>query len=111
MRELVAGGAGAMLSVARFAPRATDLYMERYTFDAQRTNKPADARPDNLYEPLSDDGGERGRNWEGPTRESSLYTRAWLHPAPTAFACGAVALGLAFAAEHFRHRQHAVGSS
>ena len=34
LRELIAGGSGAKLSAARFAPRVADLYMERWTFDS-----------------------------------------------------------------------------
>jgi short-subunit dehydrogenase len=88
IRELIAGGSAVKLSAARFAPRLADLYMERWTFDAQKTDKPANDRPDNLYAPLADDGGERGRNWSGHTMRSSLYTRAVLNP-PAAFAVGA----------------------
>src|SRR5918998_4382330 len=84
LRELIAGGSGAKLSSARFAPRLADLYMERWTFDSQRTDKPVNGRPNNLYEPVADDGGERGRNWGGHTRESSVYTKAALHPARAA---------------------------
>src|SRR6185503_13714621 len=51
IRELIAGGSGAKLSAARFAPRLADLYMERWTFDSQRTARPAAGRPDNLYAP------------------------------------------------------------
>ncbi|HYT66059.1 MAG TPA: SDR family oxidoreductase [Vicinamibacterales bacterium] len=80
VREIIAGGAGAKLSAARFAPRLADRYMERWTFDAQRTRKPAAGRPDNLYAPVPDDGGERGRNWEGHTRKSSIYTALALRP-------------------------------
>jgi len=98
LRELIAGGSGAKLSAARFAPRLADLYMERWTFDSQRTDKPAEGRPDNLYEPVQTDGGERGRNWEGHTRRSSVYTRSALHPRTTAAAIVAVALGLGAAA-------------
>jgi hypothetical protein len=100
LRELIAGGSGAKLSAARFAPRAADLYMERWTFDSQKTDMPANGRPDNLYQPVADDGGERGRNWKGHTRESSLYTRAFLYPrAATAMAMLAgVVLGAGYAA-------------
>ena len=52
LRELIAGGSGAKLSAARFAPRLADLYMERWTFDSQGTDKPADGRADNLYDPV-----------------------------------------------------------
>jgi short-subunit dehydrogenase len=89
IRELIAGGSGAKLSAARFAPRLADLYMERRSFDSQRTDIPVNGRPDNLYEPVSDDGGERGRNWTGHTRKTSVYTKAFLHPyAALAFCAG-----------------------
>jgi short-subunit dehydrogenase len=94
LRELIAGGSGAKLSASRFVPRLADLYMERWTFDSQGTDRPVDGRPDNLYEPVSADGGERGRNWEGPTRESSVYTRAALRPGATAAILAGLALGL-----------------
>jgi len=103
MRELIAGGSGAKLSAARFAPRLADLYMERWTFDAQRTTTPVNGRPDNLYAPVADDGGERGRNWTGHTRESSVYTRAVLHPRAALAVCGAVALGIGVAGNVWRH--------
>ena len=44
VRELIAGGSGAKLSAARFVPRLADLYMERWTFDSQRTDE-AGERP------------------------------------------------------------------
>jgi NAD(P)-dependent dehydrogenase (short-subunit alcohol dehydrogenase family) len=88
LRELIAGGSGAKLSGARFAPRLADLYMERWTFDSQRTEKPTNGRADNLHAPVADDGGECGRNWSGHTRRSSVYTKACLHPARAARAAG-----------------------
>ena len=91
IRELTAGGSGAKLSVARFVPRLADRYMERWTFDAQRTDAPLNGRPDNLFEPVARDGGERGRNWTGHTRRSSVYTRAFLHPGMAA----AISTGIA----------------
>jgi hypothetical protein len=94
LRELIAGGSGAKLSAARFAPRLADLYMERWTFDSQHTDKPAHGRADNLHEPVPADGGERGRNWEGHTRRSSVYTRAALHPRTTAAVIAALVLGV-----------------
>jgi short-subunit dehydrogenase len=103
LRELIAGGSGVKLSAARFAPRLADSYMERWTFDSQQTDKPVNGRPDNLHIPVATDGGERGTNWDGHTRESSLYTRAALHPGPTAALIVAVALGLLGAAATARH--------
>lgn len=94
LRELIAGGSGAKLSAARFVPRLADLYMERWAFDSQGTDRPVNGRADNLYDPLPTDGGERGRNWEGHTRESSVYTRAALHPRASAAVIAAVAFGV-----------------
>jgi hypothetical protein len=91
VRELIAGGAGARLSAARFVPRLADRYMERWTFAGQRTTIPATNRPDNLYAPVAHDGGERGRLWHGHTRGSSVYTHAMLHPASAAMLVGLVA--------------------
>jgi hypothetical protein len=76
--------------------------MERWTFESQGTDKPANGRPDNLYDPVQRDGGERGRNWDGHTRESSVYTRAALYPRATAAVI--VALGLCLGAAAARRR-------
>jgi short-subunit dehydrogenase len=101
LREAIAGGSGVKLSAARFTPRLADRYMERYTFAAQRTETPIrEGRRDNLYEPVPHDGGERGHNWQGHTRRSSLYTGAVLHPGLAATALGIVAVGAAMAARH-----------
>jgi hypothetical protein len=97
VRELIAGGAAAALPVAEaLAPALADRYMERTMFDAQLTTRPVDGRPDNLHAPVADDGGERGRNWTGDTKATSLYTRAALHPGLTALA-GALGVGLLIA--------------
>jgi NAD(P)-dependent dehydrogenase (short-subunit alcohol dehydrogenase family) len=102
LRELIAGGSGAKLSAARFIPRLADLYMEKWSFDSQRTNTPVNGRADNLHSPVADDGGERGRNWSGHTRASSIYTKAALHPKTTAAAIMALAAGLAITASRAR---------
>src|SRR5262245_33545587 len=98
MREIMAGGAGAKLSAARFAPRLADLYMERWTFESQQTDIPVNGRPDNLYEPVAADGGERGRNWRGHTRKSSIFTAAELWPARAAAAAAALLCAVGIAA-------------
>jgi len=99
LRELIAGGAGAKLSAARFAPRLADKYMERWTFESQQTDiATTPGRLDNLYAPVAADGGERGHTWWGHTRASSVYTQALLHPAATAGIAAATAVALAGAA-------------
>src|SRR5687767_7383430 len=110
LRELIAGGSGAKLSAARFAPRLADLYMERWTFDSQATDRPLNGRPGNLYEPVQADGGERGRNWAGHTRASSVYTRAALHPRAAAAMIAVLALGLGAAAAAIRHAAPSSGN-
>jgi hypothetical protein len=54
----------------------------------------APGRRDNLYEPVEDDGGERGR-YGGRVANHSLYTHSALHPRETLLAASAI--GLAFA--------------
>jgi short-subunit dehydrogenase len=107
IRELIAGGSGAKLSAARFTPRLADLYMERWTFTSQQTATPVNGRPDNLYRPVADDGGERGHNWKGHTRRSSVYTRAFLYPraAATVSSALALAVGAGVVAWHNRRRR------
>jgi NAD(P)-dependent dehydrogenase (short-subunit alcohol dehydrogenase family) len=80
LREIVAGGSGVKLSAARWVPRVADRYMERWTFDSQSTDVPTNGRDDNLFAPVADDGGERGKNWTGHTRSSSIYTKGALNP-------------------------------
>lgn len=96
-RDIVTGGMGKMLGIANLFPRLADKYMEKTTFDSQKTDTPAGDRPNNLYHPVAHDGGERGRNWSGRTMSTSLYTTAALHPRVTA-AAAAVAVGLLAAA-------------
>lgn len=99
IREMIAGGSGVKLSAARLASRLADLYMERWTFESQKTDRPVRPdRQDNLYEPVEHDGGERGRNWTGHTRESSLYNLVRLHPGAAAL----IAVGVAAAAASSR---------
>jgi short-subunit dehydrogenase len=98
-RDVITGGMGAVLSLSeKLSPRLTDKYMERTTFESQKTeiSAPAD-RATNLYEPVEHDGGERGR-FQGRVRRWSAYTEAVLHPRATAAivltAGAAVAAGL-----------------
>ena len=79
-RDVIIGGLGKVISWSRGAPRLADRYMERSTFDAQKTDQPALERLDNLYGPVGNDGGERGSNWTGRTKRTSVYTMAALHP-------------------------------
>jgi NAD(P)-dependent dehydrogenase (short-subunit alcohol dehydrogenase family) len=97
VRDVLVSGMAKVISFAgTVAPRLTDYYMERTTTESQLTDVPiAPGRRDNLYEPMEDDGGERGR-YAGRVSEHSLYTHAVLHPRQALLAASAV--GLAFLA-------------
>ena len=93
-RDVYVGGGGKALSVAgHHAPRLTDKLMEAAMFDLQKSEreKPA-GRRDSLYTPLAD-GRERG-GYPGHVSESSIYTKASVHPLIT----GSVLAGLGLAA-------------
>ncbi len=79
-RDVFIGAGGKALSLGgEYAPRLTDKVMEATLFNLQKTNKPSLAsRPDGLYSPLSK-LEERG-GYPGHVAESSLYTKASLHP-------------------------------
>jgi hypothetical protein len=72
--------------------------MERWSFDSQQTDKRVNGRPDNLYQPMANDGGERGRNWSGHTRETSLYNLAFRHPYTALAAFTGLSVGVAVGA-------------
>ena len=69
------------------------------------TDKQAGGCPDNLYAPVAADGGERGRNWNGHTRESSVYTRAALHPGAALLAVAGLAIGFGALARRYHPQE------
>jgi short-subunit dehydrogenase len=89
-----AGGKGISL-LGRFAPRLADKIMERTMIKQQQSNRPAGANQGNGLYRASGDLKERG-GYVGHVAESSLYTRASLHPVLTGSAL--VGAGLAVAA-------------
>jgi NAD(P)-dependent dehydrogenase (short-subunit alcohol dehydrogenase family) len=95
VRDLLVSGMAKVISLAgTVAPRLTDYYMERTTSESQMTDIPvAPARQDNLYHPVEDDGGERGR-YAGRVIDHSLYTHTALHPRDTLLAASALGLAL-----------------
>ena len=92
VRDVFVGGGGKALSVmGEFAPRVTDLYMEAVMIDMQKTDIPVGMNPlESLHLPNDNSLKERG-GYRGHVAESSLYTKASLHPVATG---AAVALGL-----------------
>jgi hypothetical protein len=92
VRDIFVGAGGKMLSMAgKYAPALTDKYMESSMIEGQKTEQPAYSRPfESLYAPHDPRLAERG-GYEGHVAESSLYTKASLHPLITS---SALALGV-----------------
>ena len=82
-RDVFVGIGGKAMSVGgKYAPRLTDKVMEAALFDIQQTETPSpEDRRDGLYD-ASEDLRERG-GYDGHVAESSLYTKATLHPLVT----------------------------
>jgi NAD(P)-dependent dehydrogenase (short-subunit alcohol dehydrogenase family) len=93
-RDVIIGMGGYAISLlGRLFPRLTDLAMEA-SASAQKTDDPGRrSRADNLYEPR-EDHAERSSRPEGPTRTSSYFLEAQMHP----FAALAIAAGVGLAA-------------
>jgi short-subunit dehydrogenase len=93
-RDVYVGGAGKMLAEAgHHLPRLTDKVLESTMIETQRSDRPKrNGHQDSLYEP-SPGGAERG-GYEGYVAESSVYTKASVHPLIT----GSVIAGLGLAA-------------
>jgi short-subunit dehydrogenase len=93
VRDLFAGAGGKVFSAAGYyAPRVTDKLMETALFDIQKTDRPATGNGgDGLFD-AAGELEERG-GYPGMVAESSLYTKASMHPVVT----GAVAVGLGVA--------------
>lgn len=106
MRDVIVGGMGKVVSLGeKLSPRLTDKYMERSTFESQKTEIRAAAdRPTNLYEPLEHDGGERG-HFRGRVRKWSAYTESVLHPRAAAAVFAGVGMTIAAAARALRGRR------
>jgi short-subunit dehydrogenase len=95
-RDIFVGAAAKLASSgAHYAPRLLDGYMKRLMFRQQRSDMPARDRSQNsLYTPGTDLQERQG--YAGHVFESSLYTKAAIHP-KTALAL-MVGAGLALAA-------------
>jgi short-subunit dehydrogenase len=96
VRDVFVGAGGKALSmVGDYAPRLTDKYMEAVMIDGQKTDEPADQSRESLYEGNDPRLKERGE-YDGHVSESSLYTKASLHPVLTGTALALGAAGLAY---------------
>jgi hypothetical protein len=82
--------------------------MQRHTFASQLSDRPiAAGRPDNLWHPVAYDGGERGGNYDGRVKGTSLYTAAALNRGLTmALMAGMAAAALGVRMWRRRARTH-----
>ena len=109
VRDLFVGGAGKALStMGEYAPRLTDRIMEA-TMVGQTANggeADSDRSLESLYEPNDSRLSERG-NYNGHVAESSLYTKASMHPVltGTALALGAASIAYTLYAKR-NSREH-----
>ena len=98
-----------MLStIGEFAPRLTDVYMEKVMIDSQKSDEPDYGHSkEGLWQSRDATLTERG-GYGGHVAESSLYTKASLHPvlAGTVAAGAAVALGAGLAYSIARRGDH-----
>ena len=88
-RDVFVGAGGKVMSASgNYAPRLTDTVMKAALFDVQQTERPTpEGRKDGLHG-ATHDLRERG-GYEGHVAESSVYTKASLHP----LVAGAILLG------------------
>lgn len=96
-RDVFVGGGGkALSSLGEFAPRITDKVMEMAMFDMQKTDEPPSHEKEGLYDSADASLRERG-GYSGHVAESSIYTKASLHPVITGAAI-TLGIGLVFLA-------------
>lgn len=93
-RDVFAGAGGKMMSASgHYAPRLTDKVMEKFMFSAQHSDKPPRDRDDNaLFKPGR--GLRQRGDYEGHVAETSVYTKASLHPLLTGIAAAGLALAV-----------------
>jgi NAD(P)-dependent dehydrogenase (short-subunit alcohol dehydrogenase family) len=92
-RDVYVGGPAKRTSImGALAPRLTDWMMEKLYTRKQKSNLPPIRADDALWAPTTG-LRERGSHPQGRTRETSLYTKASLHP----FVTGAVMVGASLA--------------
>jgi len=97
-RDVFVGAGGKALSLlGKFAPRTADKIMEATMIDMQKTDKPTNGESnDGLYDYSDLTLNERG-GYEGHVANSSIYTKASLHPFITGAVFALGAAGIAYA--------------
>jgi NAD(P)-dependent dehydrogenase (short-subunit alcohol dehydrogenase family) len=108
VRELYAGGAAKLLSIAdSLAPRTTEFVLSKFGSEAQKTNEPKEQAKDNLFQPVA--GYDRTRGDFGKiSHRRSAYNWVETHPASKLMVLGGL-LGAGFLALGW-HRSRPGGS-
>ncbi len=101
-RDVRVGATGKLVVLTGPGSRLGARHLERTMFNSQLADVPFADRPDNLHDHLDDDGGERGRYWQGKVRERSRYTDAALNPGRAAMIAAAAGLALFAGARRLR---------
>jgi hypothetical protein len=106
-RDVYVGGAGKVMSTLnKHVPRATDWVGENFLIDQQLGDQPP-RNPEGALHASGKDGEVRGDH-AGHAMNSSLYTRASLHPVLTGAALAAVGVAAAFWQAKYRRPRCAV---
>jgi short-subunit dehydrogenase len=94
-RDIFVGSASKLFSSgAHYFPQLLDRYMKRYASSQQRSDRPANSSAQNaLYRPGV--GLQERQGYPGHVCESSLYTKAAMHPKTTGLALAGAGLALA----------------
>jgi short-subunit dehydrogenase len=103
VRDVFVGGGGKALSVMdKYMPRLGDKVMETFMFDAQKMDEPPlrDPEDNGLYKASGELQERSGR--PAYVSESSLYTKASLHPLITAALVGGAVAAVAALWPHSR---------
>src|SRR5205085_2829683 len=95
-RDLIIGGAGKVIAAGgKYAKRAMDTFQETLQWRQSQKDEPTRGRDADILRKPSGELAERG-GYGGHVMESSLYTKASMHPLITA--ASVVGAGLAVAA-------------
>lgn len=97
VREVFVGAGAKLFSLSNeIAPRLTDVMIENSMIDLQQTDQAADGtKPEGLYDSSESILRERG-GYTGHVAESSLYTKASLHPVATGALIAGLGIGAAY---------------
>jgi hypothetical protein len=92
-REMFAAGSARMHSLEEgLMPRVLDWVMEELFFSRQKSGQPARHAEEALYSPTT--GLRQRGNAQGHVRESSIYTKAAMHPVITSALLAGLGLSL-----------------